>query len=67
KRVQISKPYDPVLLTHVGFDSSQGQFTGLPKDWQQSLQEIKTGNGGEEESSQAVQAVVKPNQASRAE
>ncbi|KAK4050264.1 protein kinase domain-containing protein [Microbotryomycetes sp. JL201] len=39
KRVEISTPYDPVHLTHVGFDSDTGEFTGLPKEWQQLLQE----------------------------
>jgi p21-activated kinase 1 len=39
KRLEISTPYDPVHLTHVGFNSSTGEFTGLPKEWQQLLQE----------------------------
>ncbi|KAM0786325.1 hypothetical protein ACM66B_001799 [Microbotryomycetes sp. NB124-2] len=39
KRVEISTPYDPVHLTHVGFDADTGEFTGLPKEWQQLLQE----------------------------
>ncbi|KAF8202153.1 STE/STE20/PAKA protein kinase [Pholiota molesta] len=39
KRPEISTPYDPVHLTHVGFNSSTGEFTGLPKEWQQLLQE----------------------------
>ncbi|SPQ23208.1 efc0c3b2-d0d6-479d-b987-00b4e652af8b [Thermothielavioides terrestris] len=35
----ISKPENPVHLTHVGYDSSTGQFTGLPKEWQRLLNE----------------------------
>jgi hypothetical protein len=31
KRPEISTPYDPVHLTHVGFNFSTGEFTGLPK------------------------------------
>ncbi len=38
KRPEISTPYDQVHLTHVGFNSSTGEFTGLPKKWQQLLQ-----------------------------
>jgi p21-activated kinase 1 len=34
KRPEISTPYDPVHLTHVGFNSSTREFTGLPKEWQ---------------------------------
>ena len=37
KRVEISTPYDPVHLTHVGFNVDTGEFTGLPKEWQQLL------------------------------
>ncbi len=37
KRPQISTVsavYNPVHLTHVGYNSSKGEFTGLPKEWQ---------------------------------
>ncbi|KAG9041316.1 signal transducing kinase of the PAK, partial [Tulasnella sp. UAMH 9824] len=37
--LEISHPYDPVTLTHVTFNSSTGGFNGLPKEWQQILQE----------------------------
>ncbi|KAL1868038.1 hypothetical protein VTK73DRAFT_3885 [Phialemonium thermophilum] len=33
----ISAPENPVHVTHVGYDSSTGQFTGLPKEWQRML------------------------------
>lgn len=39
KRPKISTPYDPVHLKHVGFNSSTGEFTGLPREWQQISQE----------------------------
>jgi hypothetical protein len=32
--MDISTPYNTVHVTHVGFDSSSGEFTGLPKEWQ---------------------------------
>jgi p21-activated kinase 1 len=38
KRPEISTPRDPVHLTHGGFNTSTGQFTGLPEEWQQLLQ-----------------------------
>ncbi|CAK7239822.1 MAG: signal transducing kinase of the PAK [Sporothrix thermara] len=39
KKPLISAPENPVHLTHVGYDSSTGQFTGLPKDWQRLINE----------------------------
>lgn len=39
KKMEISTPYDPVHLTHVGFNVDTGEFTGLPKEWQQLLQD----------------------------
>ncbi|RAL67038.1 hypothetical protein DID88_007818 [Monilinia fructigena] len=41
--VKISAPENPVHVTHVGYDNTTGQFTGLPKEWQQN-----TDKGGEE-------------------
>lgn len=32
--MDISTPYNTVHVTHVGFDSHTGEFTGLPKEWQ---------------------------------
>lgn len=31
--MDISTPYNTVHVTHVGFDSNTGEFTGLPKEW----------------------------------
>ncbi|KAL1838703.1 hypothetical protein VTJ49DRAFT_2293 [Mycothermus thermophilus] len=39
KKPLISAPENPVHVTHVGYDSSTGQFTGLPKEWQRLLNE----------------------------
>ncbi|KAK3845012.1 MAG: kinase-like domain-containing protein [Linnemannia gamsii] len=39
KKIEISSPYNPVHLTHVGYNLDTGEFTGLPKEWQQLLQE----------------------------
>ncbi|OBZ73737.1 Serine/threonine-protein kinase SMU1 [Grifola frondosa] len=59
KRLEISTPYDPVHLTHVGFNSSTGEFTGLPKEWQQLLQESGISKSDQEKNPQAVMEIVK--------
>ncbi|KIM83293.1 hypothetical protein PILCRDRAFT_69655, partial [Piloderma croceum F 1598] len=59
KRLDISTPYDPVSLTHVGFNSSLGEFTGLPNEWQQVLQESKISKQEQEKNSAAVIEIVK--------
>jgi p21-activated kinase 1 len=38
KDMEISGPYNTKHVTHVGFDASTGEFTGLPKEWQVLLQ-----------------------------
>lgn len=65
KRPEISTPYDPVHLTHVGFNSSTGEFTGLPKEWQQLLQESGISKSEQEKNPQAVMEIVKFYQESR--
>lgn len=59
KRPEISTPYDPVHLTHVGFNSSTGEFTGLPKEWQQLLQDSGISRSDQEKHPQAVMEIVK--------
>ncbi|KAH8833026.1 STE/STE20/PAKA protein kinase [Flagelloscypha sp. PMI_526] len=59
KRPEISTPYDPVHLTHVGFNSSTGEFTGLPKEWQNLLQESGISRQEQEKNPQAVMEIVK--------
>ena len=59
KRLEISTPYDPVHLTHVGFNSSTSEFTGLPKEWQQLLQESGISRQAQEKSASAVIEIVK--------
>ncbi|KAI0241799.1 hypothetical protein L0F63_004732 [Massospora cicadina] len=39
KKLEISTPYNPVHLTHVGFNADTGEFTGLPREWQKLLQD----------------------------
>jgi p21-activated kinase 1 len=59
KRPEISTPYDPVHLTHVGFNSSTGEFTGLPKEWQQLLQDSGISKSDQEKNPLAVMEIVK--------
>jgi p21-activated kinase 1 len=59
KRLEISTPYDPVHLTHVGFNSSTGEFTGLPKEWQQLLQDSGISKSDQEKNPLAVMEIVK--------
>jgi hypothetical protein len=59
KRPKISTPYDNVHLTHVGFNSSTGEFTGLPKEWQQLLQDSGISKSDQEKNPLAVMEIVK--------
>ena len=59
KRPEISMPYDPVHLTHVRFNSSTGEFTGLPKEWQQLLQDSGISKSDQEKNPLAVMEIVK--------
>ncbi|KAH9821953.1 putative serine/threonine protein kinase [Melampsora americana] len=58
KKVEVSAPYDPVHLTHVGFNSNTGEFTGLPKEWQVRLQESGISKQEQEAHPQAVKDIV---------
>ena len=44
---------------HVGFNSSTGEFTGMPKEWQQLLQESGITRQEQEKNPQAIMEVVK--------
>ncbi|KOS13507.1 serine threonine kinase [Malassezia pachydermatis] len=58
KRPEISGPYDPVHLTHVGFNPETGEFTGLPKEWQLLLQRSGITKQEQEQNPQAVMDIV---------
>ncbi|KAG8790649.1 signal transducing kinase of the PAK [Ceratobasidium sp. 428] len=59
KGSKISRPYDPVHLTHVGFDPSTGEFIELPKEWQKLLSNSGITYEEQERNPQAVMEVVK--------
>ncbi|KDE06192.1 STE/STE20/PAKA protein kinase [Microbotryum lychnidis-dioicae p1A1 Lamole] len=58
KKVEISTPYDPVHLTHVGYNPDIGEFTGLPKEWQQLLQDSGVTKEEQAAHPQAVAEIV---------
>ena len=59
KRPEIDTPYDPVHLTHVGFNSSTREFTGLPQEWQQLLKDSGISKSDQEKDPLAVMEIVK--------
>jgi P21-Rho-binding domain len=59
KRPEISTAYDPVHLTHVGFNSSTREFTGLPMEWEQGLQDSGISKSDQEKNPLAVMEIVK--------
>ena len=58
RRPEISTPYDPVHLTHVGFNARTGEFTGLPREWQQLLHQSGISRQEVEQHPQAVMDIV---------
>ncbi|KAK6397866.1 hypothetical protein LTR65_005114 [Meristemomyces frigidus] len=55
RKPTISAPENPVHVTHVGYDQETGEFTGLPKEWQRTLQ----ANGiTEQEQKKHPQAII---------
>ncbi|KAG9306077.1 hypothetical protein G9A89_015981 [Geosiphon pyriformis] len=59
RKFEISSPYDPVHLTHVGFNQETGEFTGLPKEWQQLLHDSGITKQDQQAHPQAVLEIVK--------
>ncbi|KAF2173034.1 hypothetical protein M409DRAFT_62665 [Zasmidium cellare ATCC 36951] len=55
RKPTISAPENPVHVTHVGYDQETGEFTGLPREWQRTLQ----ANGiTEQEQKKNPQAII---------
>ncbi|KAI8640013.1 kinase-like domain-containing protein [Parasitella parasitica] len=52
--MDISTPYNTVHVTHVGFDSDTGEFTGLPGEWQNLLTQSGITKQEQENNPQAV-------------
>jgi p21-activated kinase 1 len=59
KRPEITTPHDLVHLAHVDFNSSTGEFTGFPNEWQQLLQDSGISKSDQEKNPLAVMEIVK--------
>ncbi|KAG1447797.1 hypothetical protein G6F56_009146 [Rhizopus delemar] len=55
---KISSPYNMVHLTHVGFNSETGEFTGMPREWQVLLQQSGITKKEQQQNPQAVLDVL---------
>ncbi|KAG1153476.1 hypothetical protein G6F37_010328 [Rhizopus arrhizus] len=51
---KISSPYNMVHVTHVGFNSQTGEFTGMPREWQILLQQSGITKKEQQQNPQAV-------------
>jgi p21-activated kinase 1 len=58
KKPVISAPENPVHVTHVGYDSLTGQFTGLPKEWQRLISESGIPKSAQQENPQMIADLV---------
>lgn len=58
KKPIISAPENPVHVTHVGYDSSTGQFTGLPKEWQRLIEQSGIPENARRENPQMIADIV---------
>ncbi|KAH8106486.1 hypothetical protein DFH11DRAFT_1467905, partial [Phellopilus nigrolimitatus] len=67
EKPEISMPYDPVHLTHAGFNASTDEFTCLLHERQQLLQDSGISCSEQEKNSQAGKEIVKFYQEGRAE
>jgi p21-activated kinase 1 len=59
KRPEITTPHDLVHLTHVDFNPSTGEFTGLPQEWQQLLQDCGISKSDQKRNRLTVMEIVK--------
>ncbi|KAJ1733939.1 hypothetical protein LPJ61_001325, partial [Coemansia biformis] len=58
-RSEISAPYNPIHLTHVGFNNETGEFTGLPQEWSVMLREAGISKQDQEANPLAVVEVMR--------
>ncbi|TPX75468.1 hypothetical protein CcCBS67573_g03267 [Chytriomyces confervae] len=54
----ISLPYNPIHITHVGFNQETGEYTGLPVEWQKVLQEAGISTQDQEANPQAMIDII---------
>ncbi|KAI1325058.1 kinase-like domain-containing protein [Xylariaceae sp. FL0255] len=58
KKPIISAPENPVHVTHVGYDSATGLFTGLPKEWQRLINESGIPENAQRQNPQMIADIV---------
>jgi len=58
KKMEISSPYNPVHLTHVGYNPATGEFSGLPKEWIKMLQDAGISEQDQQAHPQAVIDII---------
>ncbi|KAL0079875.1 kinase-like domain-containing protein, partial [Phycomyces blakesleeanus] len=58
KSMDISSPYNTRHVTHVGYEPSTGEFTGLPKEWHVLLKQSGITKKEQEQNPQAVIDVI---------
>jgi len=56
--MEISSPYNPVHLTHVGYNPDTGEFSGLPKEWIKMLQDAGISEQDQQAHPQAVIDII---------
>lgn len=57
-RPTISTPFNPVHITHVGYDHEQGEFTGLPDQWNKMIRDSGISKQDQASNPQAVLDVI---------
>jgi hypothetical protein len=57
-RIEISNPYNPVHVTHVGYNSATGEFTGLPQEWKKMLEDAGITRQEQQAHPQAIMDII---------
>ncbi|KAJ3256777.1 signal transducing kinase of the PAK [Boothiomyces macroporosus] len=58
QRPVISVPFNPVHITHVGYDAENGEFTGLPEAWKRMISESGISKQDQAKNPQALLDVI---------
>lgn len=58
KKSEISSPYNPIHLTHVGYNPETGEFTGLPREWQLMLEQAGISRDEQRAHPQAIMDII---------
>ncbi|KAJ3269859.1 p21 protein (Cdc42 Rac)-activated kinase [Terramyces sp. JEL0728] len=58
QRPVISVPFNPIHITHVGYDAENGEFTGLPETWKRMISDSGISKQDQAKNPQAVLDVI---------